>query len=53
MNANTQSVYQIFDSGVSIEVPFFQRSYVWTDVEWKKFLSDMEDLCKQEKPYFL
>ena len=53
MNANTQSIYQIFDSGVSIEVPFFQRSYVWTTEEWKKFLSDMEDLCKQEKPYFL
>ena len=53
MNSNTQSIYQIFDSGVSIEVPFFQRSYVWTTEEWKKFLSDMEDLCKQEKPYFL
>ena len=53
MNANTQSIYQIFDSGVSIEVPFFQRSYVWTTEEWKKFLSDMEDLCKQDKPYFL
>lgn len=53
MNANTQSIYQIFDSGVSIEVPFFQRSYVWTTEEWKKFLSDMEELCKQDKPYFL
>lgn len=53
MTSNTQSIYQIFDSGVSIEVPFFQRSYVWTSDEWKKFLSDMSDLCKQEKPYFL
>lgn len=53
MTSNKQSIYQIFDSGVSIEVPFFQRSYVWTVEEWRKFLTDMADLCKQEKPYFL
>lgn len=53
MNSFKQSIYQIFDSGVSIEVPFFQRSYVWTVDEWKKFLADMSDLCSQNKPYFL
>ena len=53
MDVNKHSIYQIFDSGVSIEVPFFQRSYVWTIEEWKKFLTDMDDLCNQDKPYFL
>lgn len=53
MDSHTQSIYQIFDTGVSIEVPFFQRSYVWGMEEWKKFLSDMADLCNQNKPYFL
>lgn len=53
MDSHTQSIYQIFDTGVSIEVPFFQRSYVWGIDEWKKFLSDMSYLCMQNKPYFL
>lgn len=53
MDAHTQSIYQIFDSGVTITVPFFQRSYVWGHEEWERLLVDMSELCKQEKPYFL
>lgn len=53
MDSHKQSICQIFDSGVTIEVPFFQRAYVWTIEEWAKFLSDMADLCKEQKPYFL
>lgn len=51
MDSHKQSICQIFDSGVTIEVPFFQRAYVWTIEEWAKFLSDMADLCKEQKPY--
>lgn len=40
MNANTQSIYQIFDSGVSIEVPFFQRSY---HLDLIHIISDIQD----------
>ena len=40
MNSNTQSIYQIFDSGVSIEVPFFQRSY---HLDLIHIISDIQD----------
>ena len=40
MNANTQSIYQIFDSGVSIEVPFFRRSY---HLDLIHIISDIQD----------
>lgn len=53
MKSYTHLIDQIFNAGVSIKVPFFQRSYVWGEEEWKKFLSDMDSLCKQNKPYFL
>lgn len=53
MDTHKLSISQIFDTGVTIEVPFFQRAYVWTVDEWKKFLSDMDDLCQNKRPYFL
>lgn len=52
MESSTHKICQVFSTGVSIEVPFFQRSYVWKKDEWDKFLSDMDSLCKNPKTYF-
>ena len=51
MDSHKQSICQIFDSGVTIEVPFFQRAYVWTIEEWAKFLADMADFAAFNEVY--
>lgn len=43
----------IFTKGRCIQVPFFQRSYVWDMENWERFLEDMENVCKNKTDYFL
>ncbi len=53
MQAGKASISQIFDLGRVLEVPFFQRSYVWDVDEWSRFLSDMEQLSKTKEEFFM
>ena len=43
----------IFDGTTLIEIPFFQRSYVWDKYLWERFLNDMEFTVKQSPHIFL
>ena len=43
----------IFTKGRSLEIPFFQRSYVWSEENWERFLEDMENVCINNKDYFM
>ena len=36
-----------------IEVPFFQRAYVWHRDEWDRFLEAVLHICKNEESYFM
>jgi uncharacterized protein with ParB-like and HNH nuclease domain len=36
-----------------LEIPFFQRAYVWNTDQWERFLEDMEMVSMTNKPYFL
>ncbi len=40
MEAKGQSLKVLFDTEI-LEVPFFQRSYVWTKSNWEELLSDL------------
>lgn len=42
MNAQKVLIGQLFTYGLLLEVPFFQRSYVWNEELWDRFISDME-----------
>ena len=42
MDANALGIKGIFNGGRLIEVPFYQRSYVWGKEQWEQFLDDME-----------
>lgn len=35
-----------------IEIPFFQRAYVWGDGEWQQFYDDLLDSFKTKKSIF-
>ena len=52
MDANKALISNIFNGFTVVEVPFFQRSYVWKDDLWARFLEDMEFIVKTRKPHF-
>ncbi len=52
MDARKALIQDIFNNGTLIEVPFFQRSYVWKDDLWQRLLDDMEFIVKTGKPHF-
>lgn len=52
MDAHKALIFNIFNSFTLVEVPFFQRAYVWKDDLWARFLGDMEFIMKTRKPHF-
>lgn len=53
MEAGKRTIREIFNRGRNLEIPFFQRSYVWDEPQWKRFLEDMVMVSETKKPYFL
>ena len=53
MNASKKTISEIFNGGRILEIPFFQRAYVWSEDQWDRLLDDMELITKSNKPYFL
>ena len=53
MNANKALISEIFNMTTLIEVPFFQRSDVWKEDLWERFLDDLEFSVKTNTPHFL
>lgn len=53
MQAGKKDIQGIFNRSWHLVIPFFQRSYVWTEEEWDRFLNDMYDICEYKQEYFL
>lgn len=53
MEAGKRTIREVFNRGRNLEIPFFQRQYVWDEKEWERFLDDMEQISTSKKPYFL
>ena len=53
MDAHKALISNIFNNATMVEVPFFQRSYVWKDDLWGRLLEDMEFVTRTKKPHFL
>lgn len=53
MDAQKALITNIFNNATLIEVPFFQRPYVWNEELWEKFIEDMEYVVKTRKSHFL
>ena len=53
MDAGKRNINEIFISSRILEVPFFQRSYVWQEAQWSRFLEDMEYVSAGSEPYFM
>jgi uncharacterized protein with ParB-like and HNH nuclease domain len=53
MDAGKRTINDIFNGNRVLEIPFFQRSYVWGESQWERLLEDMELVSSSNKPYFL
>lgn len=53
MDAGTKQLADILNGNRILEVPYYQRSYVWKEEQWERFLSDMEYISGTGKDYFL
>lgn len=53
MDAGTKQLADILNGNRILEVPYYQRSYVWKEEQWSRFLSDMEYITSTGKDYFL
>jgi uncharacterized protein with ParB-like and HNH nuclease domain len=53
MEAGKRTINDIFNGNRILEIPFFQRAYVWTEEQWERLLEDMYDVCLTNKTYFL
>ena len=53
MDAHKALITNIFNNSTLIEVPFFQRTYVWKEDLWSRLLEDMEFVVRTNRPHFL
>lgn len=53
MEAGKRTINDIFNGNRILEIPFFQRAYVWGEEQWERLLMDMETVSESNKPYFL
>lgn len=53
MKANDLFLLKVFSTHTVFEIPYYQRSYVWEEENWKRFLEDMENISVVDKPYFI
>lgn len=52
MDAHKSLITNIFNNSTLVEIPFFQRSYVWKEDLWSRLLEDMEFVSKSKRPHF-
>jgi len=52
MEATMAKISDIFNRENLLEIPYFQRAYVWEKEQWARFLEDMEYVSQNKKPYF-
>lgn len=53
MDASKKQINDIFNGNRILEIPFFQRAYVWQEQQWERMLADFVTVSKINKPYFL
>lgn len=53
MDAGKSTISGVFNGSRLLEIPFYQRAYVWGEEQWERFLDDMEFVTASKRPYFL
>lgn len=53
MDAGKATISGVFNGSRLLEIPFYQRAYVWGEEQWERLLGDMEFVTASKRPYFL
>jgi uncharacterized protein with ParB-like and HNH nuclease domain len=53
MDAGKRTINEIFNGSRILEIPFFQRAYVWGESQWERLLEDVETVSRTRTPYFM
>lgn len=54
MDAHKSTIGDIFLKGRLLEIPYYQRAYVWGEPQWERFAADMEMVSLPgTSPYFI
>ncbi|MBY0537786.1 DUF4357 domain-containing protein [Patescibacteria group bacterium] len=53
MEASKKNITEIFNRASRLQVPYFQRSYVWEEPQWNRLLEDMQFATKTNRHYFM
>lgn len=53
MNAGEILINGIFNGSRLLEVPFYQRAYVWKEEQWERLLDDLEYVTQSQNFYFM
>ena len=53
MNAGKINITGIFNGARKLEVPFYQRAYVWGEEQWERLLDDLAFITATNRPYFI
>lgn len=53
MDAGRRTINDFFNGNRILEIPFFQRSYVWDKEQWDRLLEDMQNVSATNKPYLI
>lgn len=53
MDAGKRTINEIFNGSRVLEIPFFQRAYVWGEQQWERLLQDVEEVSRDRTPYFM
>ena len=53
MEAGKRNISDIFNRANKLKIPHFQRSYVWQEEQWGRFLEDMRYASNANCSYFM
>ena len=53
MEAGKRDITAIFNQARTLEIPFFQRAYVWEEESWERFVDDLISAPLRTTGYFL
>lgn len=53
MEAARTNIGNIFNRSRVLKIPHFQRSYVWGQEQWERFLDDMKYISRSKYSYFM
>lgn len=53
MKAGEILISGIFNGSRLLEVPFYQRAYVWNEDQWERLLEDLKYITSTRKQYFM